>query len=100
MTDDLSAIPTSGCNYISNDTTIYNYSSNVRRTYRQIGGKWYFTEQSTYTSIPNTYQCVDITGLSSNSVYLPIYYFIAFILVLVVLYLWFSIFRRVIKWRI
>lgn len=100
MTDDISEIPATGCNYISNNTTIYNYNSGLRKTFRQIGGKWFFTEQSAYNTIPSNYECVDISELSSNSMFLPQYYFFAFVMVCVVIYLWFSVFRRVIRWRL
>lgn len=100
MTDDISAIPTSGCNYISSPTVIYNYNNNQRRTYKQIGGKWFYTDSSSYNIIPSTAICSDISNISSNSEYLPIYQFIAFCLVAVTIILWFNVFRRVIRWRL
>lgn len=100
MTDDISAIPTTGCNYISSPTVIYNYNNNIRRTYKAISGKWFFTEQTTYTQIPNSYQCSDISSISSFSYMMPIYAFIAFVLSVCVLSaVWLS-YRRLIKWRV
>lgn len=100
MTDDISEIPTTGCNYISSPTVIYNYNNNQRRTYKQIGGKWFYTDISSYNTLPSSAICSDISNISSNSVYLPIYYFIAFCLVAVTILLWFNVFRRVIRWRL
>lgn len=96
MRDDVSAIPTTGCNYLSNSETIYNYSGNVRRTFRQVGGKWFFTEQSTYQTIPTNYQCIDLSELSSYSVYEPFLYFISFCLFIVVVYVFFYCVRKLV----
>lgn len=100
MTDDTSAIPSTGCNYISSPTTIYNYSNNIRRTYKAISGKWYFTDQTTYNTIPTGYQCADISNLSSFSYMMPIFAFIAFVLSVVVLWAVWCSYRRLLKWRV
>ena len=100
MTDDVSSIPTSGCNVLTSDTQLYNYSSNVRRTYRQVGGKWIFTAQDNYNTLPANYQCIDLSVLSSHAEFLPIYNALAFGLVMVVIILWFSVIKRVIRWRL
>lgn len=96
MRDDISSIPTSGCNVLSNSETLYNYNNSVRRTYRQVGGKWIFTEQQSYQNLPSQYQCVDITELSSNAVYEPILYFISFALFIVAVYLFFYCVRKLV----
>lgn len=94
MRDDVSAIPTTGCNYLSNSETLYNYSSNVRRTYRLVGGKWIFTQQDNYNTLPTGYQCIDITELSSNAVYEPFLYFVSFSLFIVCVYLFYFVIRK------
>ena len=94
MTDDISQIPTGGCNVISSDTTIYNYSSGVRKTFRQIGGKWYLTEQNNYNTIPTQYVCVDISGISSNAVYEPILYMVSFVLFISCVWLFYFVIRK------
>lgn len=96
MTDDVSAIPTTGCNVLSNSETLYNYSNNVRRTYRQVGGKWIFTEQTTYTQVPNQYQCISLNDLHSNAVFEPMLYFISFVLFIVCVYLFFYCIRKLV----
>lgn len=100
MYDDVSAIPTTGCNYLSSSSVIYNYYQNTRRTFVNIGGRWVQTATQSYTSIPTGYSCIDVTTLSSNSNMLPIYYFIAFVLAVFVWFLWWFVFRRLFKWRI
>lgn len=89
MSDDVSAIPTTGCNVVSNSTTIYNYNSNTRKTYVQIGGKWFYTQSSTYSSIPTGYQCIDISTINSKAEFYPIFIFFAFCLaVFVWIFVW------------
>lgn len=89
MSDDVSAIPTTGCNVVSNSTTIYNYNSNIRKTYVQIGGKWFYTQSSTYSSIPTGYQCIDISTINSKAEFYPIFIFLAFCLaVFVWIFVW------------
>ena len=50
--DDVSAIPTTGCNVLNTNDTISNYSPDnyTRKTYIYRGGKWYLhrTESQTY----------------------------------------------------
>lgn len=92
MNDDVSVIPSSGCNVISNSSTIYNYSSNVRKTYIQIGGKWYYTQSSDYYSIPSGYQCVDVSSINSKAEFYPVYVLIAFILAV---FVWWFVWRLV-----
>lgn len=90
MSDDVSAIPNTGCNVINSSTVIYNYSSNVRKTYIQVGGRWYYTSQSSYTNIPTGAQCVDISSVNSNAVFYPIFIFIAFVLAV---FVWWVVWR-------
>lgn len=93
MTDDYSAIPETGCNVLSNPTTIYNYYNGVRKTYLQVGGKWIYSAQNTYTGNTSNYVCVDISNLNSFSYFEPIYQFISFCLVALVIYLFFKLIR-------
>lgn len=89
MSDDVSAIPTTGCNVVTNSTTIYNYSSNTRKTYVQIGGKWFYTQSTNYSSMPTGYQCVDVSSLNSKAEFYPIFVFLAFCLAIFVwLFVW------------
>lgn len=100
MTDDVSAIPTSGCNILSNATTVNNYSNGVRRTYYQLGGKWVFASQQEYYNLPNNYVCVDVSVFNSNAAFEPIFVGIAFCLVVFVYLLWFNIFKRITRWKL
>lgn len=92
MNDDVSDIPSTGCNVISNSSTIYNYTSNTRKTFIQIGGKWFYTQSSTYTSIPTGYQCVDISSLNSKAEFYPIYILIALVLAV---FVWWFVWRLI-----
>lgn len=98
--DDVSAVPTTGCNALNSSTVLYNYSSGIRRTYINIGGKWFLSSQTSYNTIPASTECIDIANLSTNSDMVPVFYFIAFCLALVVWWLWWSVFRRLFRWRI
>lgn len=100
MIDDFSNIPTSGCNVLNSPTTIYNYNNGQRRTYYQVGGKWYFSSLSTYSTMPSGAQCLNSLDLSSKAEFYPVYIFIAFMLALSVWALWWFIWRRWFKWRI
>lgn len=94
MTDDTSAIPSSGCNVLTNSETLYNYSSGVRKTFRQVGGKWIQTEHTSFQTLPSQYDCISVAELRSYSVYEPILYFISFVLFLVAVYLFFYCIRK------
>lgn len=103
MLDDVSDIPTTGCTTINSQTVIYNYSNNIRRTYTQIGGKWVYTAQTTYTSLPNNSVCVDLSdyALSSYGYFYPFYMFMALCVALFVLCSCFLVmFGRFLKWRL
>lgn len=104
MKDDFSDLPTNAsCYTLNSATSIYVYSNSVRYTFTQIGGKWYRTAQSNYYSVPDSAVCwsySDITGLSSNAQFLPIYEGIAFLLALFVYALVWSLYRRLGKWRV
>lgn len=104
MTDDFTDLITgANCYAISNTTTIYAYKNSVRQTYSQIGGKWFKTSESSYSSVPSSTVCYsydDITKISSNAEYFPIFEFIALVLAV---FVWFFVFRllsRLIRWRI
>lgn len=101
--DDVSEIPTSGCTTINSKTVIYNYSNNIRRTYTEVGGKWVYTAQATYTSLPNNVVCVDLSeyALSSYAYMQPVYMFIALSVALfVICSCFFVMFGRFLKWRL
>ena len=100
MHDDVSAIPTTGCNVLSSATVLDNYYNGVRKRYIQIGGKWFFSSQTSYNIQPDSASCINLSELSSNSEMLPLYYLIAFILAFFVWFLWWFCFRRLFKWRI
>lgn len=103
MRDDFSELPTNAsCYTLNSATSIYVYRNNIRDTFTQIGGKWYRSATTTYSSVPTNSVCwlySDITGLSSNAEFLPIYEAIAFILAMFVFALVWSLFRRLGKWR-
>lgn len=98
--DDVSEIPSTGCNTLYSNSILYNYSNGIRKTYINVGGKWYFTASSNYYNIPDSVNCIDVSDLSTNSSMVPVFYFIALFLALVVWFLWWSVFRRLFKWRI
>ena len=104
MTDDFSNLETGASCYVLNSaTSIYSYKNSMRKTYTMVGGKWFETAQSSYSSVPSNSVCwsySDITALSSNSDMYPIYMFLGFCLAIVVYCLWWFIFRRMFKWRI
>lgn len=104
MTDDFSQLETGASCYVLNSATnIYSYKSGVRSTYYQIGGKWFKTAQSSYSSVPSSSICfsyADITSLNSNAQFLPFYEFIALCLAVFVWWLVWAIFRRLLRWRV
>lgn len=103
MKDDVSSIPSTGCTVISNSTTIYNYSNNTRRTYTEIGGKWYITAEAYYSTIPSGAYCIDLDeySLKSYAVYEPFYIFMSLTIALFILITCVKVmFGRFIKWRI
>lgn len=79
MIDDSSQIiQNAECYTINSPTSIYSYANRVRSSYTQIGGKWYKTAESSYITIPSGAYCVsynDITTLSSNAAFYPLYIF-------------------------
>lgn len=78
--DDVSAIPTIGCNVVNSQTTIYNYNNGIRQAFVQIGGRWIKNGESTYSYTPSGLICVDVSSLNSNAAYEPFYYMTAFAL--------------------
>lgn len=104
MTDDFSNLESgASCYVLNNTTTIYSYKNNIRTSYIQIGGKWYRSSYSTYTNLPTNIVCwsySDITSLNTNADMYPIYVMIAFMLACVVWFLFWSVFRRLFKWRV
>lgn len=101
--DDISNIETGATCYVLNSaTSIYSYKGGTRKTYNEIGGKWYLSAQSAYSSVPSNSVCwsySDIQELSHFSYIEPIYISFALIFSLFVLvfgfYLMFGkVFRR------
>lgn len=97
MKDDVSEIITNAsCYVINNQSSIYAYRNNTRSNYTQIGGKWFKTSEQTYTNLPVNSVCYsysDIEALNSNASFEPIYLFIGFCLVALVIYLFFKLIR-------
>lgn len=100
MTDDFSSVASGGCNSFNSSTSMYHYANNVRQTYTNFGGKWIKTAETTYNTIPNNTVCVDISTISSNATFEPVYMFFAFCLVLCVVGLFWYVLRRLLLWRI
>lgn len=104
MTDDISNIETgASCYVLNNASTIYSYKGGIRKTYIQIGGKWFLSAQSNYYSVPDNAVCWsynDLNSLSSSSEFLPIYMFIAFVLGVFVWFLCWYLFRRLFRWSV
>lgn len=103
MKDDFTNIETgASCYVLNNATTIYSYKNNIRSSYVQVGGKWYKTAVQNYTNIPTNTLCwsySDITSLNSNSVYYPIYSFIAIILAFSVWFICFKLLSRFARFK-
>lgn len=78
--DDVSAIPTTGCNVLNSQSSIYNYYNGIRQTFVQVGGKWIKNGETTYSYNPSGFVCIDVTSLNSNAAFEPIFYTIAFML--------------------
>lgn len=104
MKDDFSEVITNAtCYTINNTTSIYAYRNNVRYSYAQIGGKWYKTAETSYSSVPATSNCYDfssISSLSSRAEFYPIYMFIAFLLAVFVWRFIYFIWSRLVRYRI
>lgn len=96
MRDDVSSIPSGGCNVLTSSETLYNYNNGSRKTFRLVGGKWIQTEHNNYQTLPAQYDCIDIAELSSNAVFEPILYFISFVLFIVCVYLFFYCVRKLV----
>lgn len=96
MKDDVSAIPTNGCNVFNSDYRLYNYNGNSRREYVRVGGKWYYNSiQTAYNPYDiSNYSCVDVRDLNSYAIYEPFLYAISFGLFLCVFLLFFYVLRR------
>ncbi len=103
MTDDTSNIETgASCYVVNNATSIYSYKNGSRKTYVQIGGKWFLSAQTTYYSVPDNAVCWaynDIRSLSSNAEFFPLYEFIALCLAVFVWYVVFKLITRLVKWK-
>lgn len=97
MTDDISEIiSNASCYVINNQNSIYAYRNNTRTTYTQIGGKWFKSSEQTYTNIPTNTVCYsysDIEELNTNASFEPIFYFLSFCMVFLVIYLFFKLIR-------
>lgn len=104
MTDDFSDLITGAqCYVLNNATSIYAYKNNIRSSYVQISGRWIKSAEQNYTTIPNNSFCIsynDLTQISSNTFWLPVYEFIAFALAVFVFALVWGLFRRLGRWRV
>lgn len=101
--DDISNIETGASCYVLNSaTSIYSYKGNTRKTYSEIGGKWYLSAQSNYYNIPDNAVCWSYSSLAelSHFSYIePIYdsfalMFALFILIFGFMLLFRQFFRR------
>lgn len=81
MSDDKTAIPTTGCNVLVAHDQINNYQGNNRRTYIYNGGRWYLQSTSTMSAQPSGYNCINIEDINSVAVYEPFYAAIVVMLV-------------------
>lgn len=103
MTDNFDDLETGASCYVLNSaTSIYSYKNNTRKTYSLVGGKWYHSATTTYSSYPSSSVCWsydDITQLNSNADMYPVYMFISFALAVFTYFLAWSLFRRLFKWR-
>lgn len=95
--DDVSAIPTNGCNILVNDYSIQNYSpdNSTRRTFVFRSGRWYLqrTEVQTYGWNISSYSCLsnnDLSNLNSYSYIEPFFYGMALVLFLVAVFAFLS----------
>lgn len=100
--DDISNIETGASCYVLNSaTSIYSYKGNTRKTYSEIGGKWYLSAESAYNAIPGNAVCWSYTSLEQLSHYAyvePIYYSFALIFSLFVLIFSFQLlFRQIFR---
>ena len=103
MTDDFTNLETgSSCYVLNNATSIYSYKGGTRKTYVQIGGKWFLSAQTTYYSVPDNAVCwsySDISALNSNAEFYPLFMMCAFMLAVFVWYVVFKLITRLIKWK-
>lgn len=103
MTDDFSNLEKgASCYAISNSSTIYSYKASTRKTYIQVGGKWYQNSTSNYNYIPDSTTCYsysDITKINSNAAFYPQYMIFAFGLAVFVWLVVFKLIGRLVKWR-
>lgn len=103
MTDDTSNIERgASCYVVNNATSIYSYKNGSRKTYVQIGGKWFLSAQTNYYSVPDNAVCWsynDISSLNSNAQFFPLYEFIALCLAVFVWYIVFKLITRLVKWK-
>lgn len=83
--DDVSDIPTTGCNVLNSQSVIYNYYNGVRSSFVQIGGKWIKNGETTYSYYPSGLVCINVNQLNSNAQFEPIFYSIAFMLFITVI---------------
>lgn len=83
--DDVSDIPTTGCNVLNSQSSIYNYYNGIRQTFVQVGGKWIKSSESGYSYTPSGLICIDVNQLNSNAQFEPIFYAIAFMLFITVI---------------
>lgn len=96
--DDVSEIETgASCYVLNNATSIYSYKGGTRKTYNEIGGKWFLSSQSAYSSVPSNSVCwsySDIQELSHYSYMEPLYFSFALIFSLFILFFSFMLLFR------
>lgn len=75
MKDDTSAIPRTGCNVLSSNNVVTNYTSNTRRQYTFNGGKWILYQTTTTTGGYSTagLNCIDVSTLNTNAQFEPLF---------------------------
>lgn len=101
--DDISNIETgASCYVLNSSTSIYAYKGNTRKTYSEIGGKWFLSAESTYNTIPSNAVCWSYSSLEQLSHYAyiePVYFsfaliFSLFIFIFAFMLLFRQFFRR------
>lgn len=87
--DDVTAIPSTGCNVLTGNNSITNYTGNTRKDFVQNGGKWilYRTQSTINQYDTSSYNCIDLSILHSNAAFEPFFYLVAFSLFVAVVLL-------------
>lgn len=91
--EDFSAIPETGCNFITSPDNITNLSGNIRKDYVLNGGKWilYRTQTAINNYDTSTYNCLDVPAtIDSYALQKPFLYGLGFLLAVCVIVLFFK----------